>query len=447
MSNANLLPVFHKTEADLFSTPPIQSSVVDGKWVTHTPINTLPGCNHVEFNIKGEGSDYVDLNSSFVRLVVKVTDSRDGTNIDGQCQVAGVNNFLHSMFNNVSLLLNDVPVTQSNVNYAYRSYLTKVLSYGAEAGKSYLQSEGFFKDTAGHMDTLAVGNNYPNKGYKSRKELVSESREVELKGRLHVDMFQQGRLLMNGVNIKLVLYRSPDDFCLIGQAVNAQGQHDWEKTTFGVEILEAYLDLRKVTLTPTMALQHVEALNTQTAKYPIKRVVPRTYNIAAGRKNHTERGLFTGQLPTRLTIALVDNEAYNGVITRNPFNFHHHNCNSISLMVDGKAIPVSPMQMDFPRGKYMDAFLGLAVNTGQYGSDEGNMIHRNDFGKGYAVYVFNLKPDLDAEEEHISSFNRGDVDISLTFSTEIQHTLTVITMAEFDNTIEIDRFRQVTMDY
>ena len=449
MARAAPDPIYHKSEVQLFSTPPVQSSIQDGKWVSYTPINSLDRCTYLEFNVLGEGSDYIDLNSTFLKLVVKIVDTRPNKNVlDGHCQVAGTNNWLHSIFSSVAVSLNDTPITPANTNYPYRAYMETMLSYGGEAKKTYLQAEGFFKDTSAHMEDLKTDDDdYPNKGYKQRRELSARSREVELKGRLHLDLFQQNRLMLNGVKVGVKLYRSSDAFCLMGAQADAASVNDWEKATYGLQILEAELEVRKVSLTPALALHHVQQLTTQTAKYPIRRVFAKSFNISAGRKNHSERGIFTGQLPSRVTIGAVDNEAYNGVINKNPFNFQHFTCDSVSLTVDGKPIPASPMKFDFANGKHIDGFLGLFINTGQYGSDEGNMVGRDDYGKGYTMYCFNLNPDLDTEGEHSSSLNHGDVDITMTFNNAIGQTITVIALAEFDNTIEIDRFRQITMDY
>lgn len=447
---AQEIPIFHKTETDLFSVPPIQSSIDEGKWITHTPINSLDRCTYLEFNVSADGSEYIDLANTFLKLGVRVVDTRPGQNdLHANCDVAPTNNFLHSLFSNVALSLNNTPVTVNNTNYPYRAYMENLLSYGSEAKKSYLQSEGFFKDTSNHMDDVIANadNVYTNKGFKQRRELVARSKQLDLKGKLHLDMFQQNRLLLNGVGVTLKLYRSSDAFCLMGRAPDPAAAQDWKKATFGVEILKAELYVRKVTLTAPLALYHVNSLSTQTAKYPIKRVMPKAYNINAGVGNHTERAIFKGQIPSRITVGIVSNEAYNGVIQRNPFNFQHFNCTAISLLVDGRGVPVTPMQMDYTRGQYIDAYLSLFTETGQYGSDEGNGISRDDYGKGFTLYCFNLNPDHDAEGGHLSITNNGEVDIIMNFANVLNENLTVIAMAEFDNTIEIDRFRQVTTDY
>ena len=45
--------------------------------------------------------------------------------------------------------------------------------------------------------------------------------------------------------------------------------------------------------------------------------------------------LFSGQLPTRVVVGLVKNDAFNGHVGRNPFNFQHFNLSEISLYLDG----------------------------------------------------------------------------------------------------------------
>jgi len=41
--------------------------------------------------------------------------------------------------------------------------------------------------------------------------------------------------------------------------------------------------------------------------------------------------LFSGQLPTGLVIRLVTNQAFNGHVESNPFNFQHFNLNELAL--------------------------------------------------------------------------------------------------------------------
>jgi hypothetical protein len=47
------------------------------------------------------------------------------------------------------------------------------------------------------------------------KDLISESKTVNLYGQLHGDILDQNRLLINGVPITIRLIRSKDEFCFI----------------------------------------------------------------------------------------------------------------------------------------------------------------------------------------------------------------------------------------
>ena len=63
-----------------------------------------------------------------------------------------VNLFLHSLFQQVDVLLSDVQVSQSSGTYTYWAYIELLLSYGPQAKHSQLTAAFFYKDTAGNMD-------------------------------------------------------------------------------------------------------------------------------------------------------------------------------------------------------------------------------------------------------------------------------------------------------
>jgi len=90
-----------------------------------------------------------------------------------------------------------------------------------------------------------------------------------------------------------------------------------------VMITKAAMFVRKFKRSPAVFLAHAKALENGTAKYPIRRVVCKTFTVPTGFRNIGHEKLFSGQLPTRVVVGLVTNEAYNGHRERNPFNFRH----------------------------------------------------------------------------------------------------------------------------
>ena len=95
--------------------------------------------------------------------------------------------------------------------------------------------------------------------------------------------------MLNEVNVKIRLVRSKYSFCLMSCEANP---------SYKVKFVSAVLLVRKVQLCPSVFLAHAKALESGLAKYPIKRVVCKTYTIAAGNLDGNHEKLFTGQLPS-----------------------------------------------------------------------------------------------------------------------------------------------------
>ena len=105
--------------------------------------------------------------------------------------------------------------------------------------------------------------------------------------------------MLNKVGVKIKLIRSRDAFCLMGAASK-------------VRIIHASMFARKVKLIPSAFLAHAKTLEDGTAKYPIRRVVCKTFAVPQNYLDVTHEKLFFGQLPTRIVVGLVNNQAFNG---------------------------------------------------------------------------------------------------------------------------------------
>jgi hypothetical protein len=90
--------------------------------------------------------------------------------------------------------------------------------------------------------------------------------------------------------------------------------------------------------------------------------------------------------------------------------------------------------------------MSLFDGTGKENRDEGNDIDRSDCADGYALYPFDLSPDL-SENDHFNLVRQGTVRVDLKFALALPHTVTVIAYAEFENIIEVDRNRNVVFDF
>ena len=204
--------------------------------------------------------------------------------------------------------------------------------------------------------------------------------------------------------------------------------------------------MRKVKVSPSVYLAHAKALEQSNAKYPVRRIICKTFTIPNGNLDFTQESLFSGQLPTRIVVGFVDNDAFNGVFNKNPFNFKHYNLTNIKLYMDGQQQFLKPLTPDFTNNRFIAAYMSLFIATGKYQKDEGTDISREDYSGGYALYCFDLSPDM-AENDHFNLTKEGNVRLEGRFSVALPNTVNAVVYAEFENIIEIDRNKNVIFDY
>ena len=130
----------------------------------------------------------------------KIT-TNDGGNLAADAAVGPVNLSLHSLFSQVDTSLNGTLITASTNTYPYRSMLETLLSYGEDSKKSQLTSALFYKDEASKMDATSITANERNEALFQRRALAVGSREFDMMGRLHAELFFQDRFMLNEIGV------------------------------------------------------------------------------------------------------------------------------------------------------------------------------------------------------------------------------------------------------
>ena len=139
-----------KSEMMLFVTPPTQNEISKSKYVETYPVSSLTNNGPLEFHIPGNGEQYIDLARLQLHILCKIT-KFDGGDIDAGAKVAPVNLMLHSLFSQVSVLLNEKLISGSSNTYPFKAYMETLLTHGNGIKTSELTAGLFFKDTAGQM--------------------------------------------------------------------------------------------------------------------------------------------------------------------------------------------------------------------------------------------------------------------------------------------------------
>ena len=430
-----------KSELDLFTIPATQTSITKGQWIEYHPLSNITDSGPIEFNVSGTGEEYLDLARTQLFVKAKITKA-NGVALDENEEVGPVNLFLHSLFSQVDVSLNERLISPSTNTYPYRAMIETLLNYGEDAKSSQLTMAMFYKDTPGKMDAVnpVAEDDDANMGLKARYAFTKQSHTVDMIGPIHSDIFFQDRLILNGVNLMLKLNRAKNSFCLVSSAVGANHK---------VVITEAILYVRKVKVASSITLGHAAALKQATAKYPIRRVDCKVLSIPNGFSSFTPDNLFLGHIPKRLVLVLVDTTAYNGTYTSNPFNFKHHNLTEVGVYVDGEQIPRKPLFLNFDDAggqNVIAGFQSLFSGTGKLSHDAGNQINRGDYGSVYTAFCFDFSPDH-CSGEHFELIKQGNLRVELHFHQALANTVNLIIYAEFQNVVEIDASRNVLYDY
>ena len=261
---------------------------------------------------------------------------------------------------------------------------------------------------------------------------------VSMQGPIHLDLLFQDRYLPSDVGAQLRLVRTKDAFSLMSDDGAPQ---------FKVKIHECKLLIRKVSISPSVFIEQAKAFEVGNAKYPIRRVVCKSYSVGTGMRDNVHEGLFTGQIPSRIVIAMVDNEAFNGSYRRNPFNFKHFHLGSIKIYVDGQVNNnIKAIECDFENHQSLAGYLSLFTGSGKYRRDEGLDIDREEYERGYTLFAYDLSPDL-SEEGYFNLIKEGSIRVELKFMQALPNTVNIVVYAEFESVIEINREKQVLIDY
>ncbi|GBL98959.1 hypothetical protein AVEN_15813-1 [Araneus ventricosus] len=148
-------------------------------------------------------------------------------------------------------------------------------------------------------------------------------------------------------------------------------------------------------------------------------------------------------MPKRLIITFVKNAAINYQYSLNPFNFKHHKLNFLGIYLDGQPVPCKPMELNYESENYIRAYHCLFSG---FNRDKGIYISREEFSKGYAIYSFDLTPDL-YDRSHLNLLHQGNLLVEAKFPRALEETVSVLVYAEFQNIIEITKSRHVLCDF
>lgn len=407
-------------ELDLFTPESADTSRLTREWIEYRPVNQITDSSAIEFNIPAQSSAYLDLKRSLLKVKLNIVNG-DGTAVDDTKEVALVNVPLHALFSQIEVSLQQTPQTQWGTNYPYKAYIDTLLMTNHDEQTGLLTNQLFVIDDP-DLDS-ANPKNGSNTGLYNRWSSTKKGQTVELEGPLHVDVFQQPKLLINGVHLGLKLYQTSNAFRLITDAASP---------TYKVNLIDARFKVCVQRLNNEVLLSHQKLIQHTPAIYPYLRSDIKSIALAKGQYSYSVDDLFQGTVPSKLIVGLVSSEACSGSFTKNPFNFKHYDCNTIGFYVDGQACPSYPLQPNFEANHYSDCYRTLFTFR------EDLKINYENYKAGFTLYVLDIDPYMT-----FNTKRRGHCRLELKFAKALPESVNVIVYATFPEVLMIDQTRTV----
>ena len=450
----------------------------------------------INFLVTGT-DEYIDLSKTILTVTGKIVKDNESV-LDGayQTNVAPVNNFLHSLFKQVDVYLNGKQVTPAMGTYAYRAYIETLLNYDVSAKKSRFSSALYYKDTATKMDepgclpsspktinnvtavtVVGSGANSTtattltkeevkitepgsgNQGFAKRSKFIQNSKQFVLSGPIFADIFMTDRLLLNMMDLRVVLNRSSNGFCLMDLSNTSDSTKPHVKPK--VQLSHVELKIRKVKLDQAVS-DGIERMLKQTpALYPIRRVECKILTVPQNLPSTRQDNIFSGLIPKTFVVGFVTADAAGGVYHKNPYNFAHFGVTSLSLTANGEEIFFKQLTLAYPKKEngeidpavdkddqldFDEAYNTLFSGTGKIYSNAGLDIDRDEYPGGFALYAFDLTPDMCKSSEYFNTVQRGSLSLALTFREATKHPLAMVCYGDFENVIRIDAERNAIYD-
>ena len=405
----------HNDSLALFQGPDKDFSILAKQWIEYRPINVISEGSVLEFNVPASSSDYINLKETRLQVKAKIT-KEDNSPVSREDLVAPSNLALQSIFSQVDLLLQQQPLYSVGTNYPYKAYLDAMLQSRGELSEAKLSSQLYYKENASNTDATD-----PNGGDTSiylRWMQTRDGQIFDMSGPLYLDMFDQSRLLLNGVPLQIKLWPSKNAFRLMSDTGG-----------YKLQIVDASLFLCMTKVHSGVLLAHSHTLKDSPALYPMVRSDIKTYSLTQGEFSFGVDDLFQGEVPDQLILGLVSSQGYIGAFHRSPYAFRHYHCNFISFTIDGQNVPGKPLTPNYETGNYIEAFQTLH-QRGEVNID------REAYPKGFCLYVLDIL-------ENTTIKKRGKSRLELKFNKPLPESCTLVAYAKFQGLVQIDNSRNV----
>lgn len=252
--------------------------------------------------------------------------------------IVPLDDFVNTMWQNISLEMNDVPIYSSNNDQSYRSYLESRV-FTDDKYMDYFEYKRLFTRDEGDRNEP---NPYKAKniGGVKRWQRIRRRQRIELSNRINIDFLKENNsFAINGIRYYLKFSPAPDKFRFQITPTKLQSE-------FCMTIHKIWLNVAYMKISPS-ALQGIEAgIKASPAIYPFVRSEFRILPLHEGRRELRIPEIFNRQVPSDILIAMVNRDNFSGNFRLNPFNFRRNEVEQITFYLDSISIPFSEYKIE-----------------------------------------------------------------------------------------------------
>jgi len=182
-----------------------------------------------------------------------------------------------------------------------------------------------------------------NKYFFTRWNMIKQSKEVQIYGRIHSDVCNVPLYLIPGVRMQIKLTKAKPIFYLMNK--------DAEKKTV-LKFLDAQDFVNRVRPSPSFLLAHNIAIGEgAVARYNLTRVELKSFTFSSGAQSHSINNAVLETVPKRLIFTMVKNTEFLGSVTMSPYHFRHYDLSSFALNLNGRQVPTEGLSQGMDHEK------------------------------------------------------------------------------------------------
>jgi hypothetical protein len=280
-----------------------------------------------------------------------------------------------------------------------------------------------------------------NSCFVARWKRSKQSKEIELFGRLHSDLWNVPRRLLPGVQIQVRLKKAKRSFNILAKAKDSKAT---------LRFLYAQLFVSRV-----RSRHHrpfgIRERPARGMRGSLPSDAGRTQDLHVFEwfaiPVHRQRGLAT---PAEMSsLRHCQKRRVLGTVSTNPYNFRHNNLTHFVMYVNARQVPSEgaiTLDMDHEKTSVID-YRTLFTGSGIHHPSAGLLITHDIYIAGYFMLFFDITTYLSASDAHTSLPENGAIRIELKFKEALKDPVTCHLYLEYDGYVRNDNVRTVTTDY